>query len=64
MAEQPSTVETCEGDPADEPLCGNPGAKPHLCPFKVEMEDDPEKKALTGMCNCCDTCERECREAI
>lgn len=44
--------------------CQNVPNVSHLCPFKVEMEDDPEKKALTGMCNCCDTCERECREAI
>jgi hypothetical protein len=60
----PQIPEACGGNPTMAYRCGNPAAKPHLCPFKVEMEDDPEKKALTPKCNCCETCEGECREAI
>lgn len=33
--------------------------KPHLCPYKIEMNDDSKT-----LCQCCERCERECRDDI
>ncbi len=37
------------------PRCKKEGKEDHDCPYAVEINNDTET-----MCNCCDTCEREC----
>lgn len=39
--------------------CGNPGAAPHSCPYKSDVNDDSNT-----LCNCCDACEQNCRDDI
>lgn len=37
----------------------NMGVGDHLCPYKMEINDDKESK-----CNCCDICRQECSDSI